>query len=113
MNKIKIVTHNASFHADDVLACATLSIYLDKKNEQYEIIRSRDTKIADLADYVVDTGGIYDSAKNRYDHHQVGGAGKHENGVPYASFGLVWKHFGLSLCEGDNEMFKKIEDELV
>ena len=48
--------------------------------------------------FVYDVGKIYDPKKLRFDHHQPGGAGLRGNGVQYAAFGLVWKHFGASLC---------------
>ncbi len=89
-----IVTHNGNFHADDVFAVATLLlVYSDA-----QVIRSRDSKVIESADAVVDTGFIYDSEKCRFDHHQEGGAGIRENGIPYASFGLVWKKFGTQLA---------------
>lgn len=99
--KKTIVAHNGSFHADDIFACAVLSLYLDKKNVPYRMIRTRDEKIIDSADYVVDVGGIQDDEKNRFDHHQTGGAGKRDNGIPYASFGLVWRKFGPLLVSNE------------
>ena len=92
---MKIVTHSGRFHADDVFACAALSIlhYGD-----VEIARSRDPMVWAAGDYVVDVGGVYDPATNRFDHHQEGGAGGRENGVAYSSFGLVWKHYGEQLA---------------
>lgn len=36
---------------------------------------------------VVDIGGVYDLETNHFDHHQIGGAGKRENGIPYAAIG--------------------------
>lgn len=93
---IKIATHNAKFHTDDVFAVATLLIMLGKEN--CEIARTRDEGVINSAEYVVDVGNIYDFARNRFDHHQIEGAGKRENGIPYASFGLVWKHFGEKVC---------------
>ncbi|MES2023737.1 MAG: MYG1 family protein [Patescibacteria group bacterium] len=95
----KLVTHNGSFHADDIFACATLSILLEKKGESLEIIRTRDEEIIKSGDYVFDIGNVYDAEKNKFDHHQIGGAGKRDNGIEYASFGLVWKKFGEEICE--------------
>lgn len=96
--KKTIVTHNGSFHADDIFACATLTLFLDQQNIPYKIIRTRDEEIINAADYVIDVGSIYDRESERFDHHQPGGAGKRENGIPYASFGLVWEKYGPSLC---------------
>ena len=50
--------------------------------------------------------------KNRFDHHQEGGAGNWENGVPYSSFGLVWKKFGLEITK-DAEIYEGITKKLV
>lgn len=96
--KVTLVTHNSKFHVDDIFACATLQLVLDKKNIPYTIIRTRDKAIIERGDYVFDVGGIYDPATNRFDHHQKEGAGIRTNNIPYASFGLVWKHFGFELC---------------
>src|SRR3989344_839930 len=104
LNK-KLVTHNGSFHTDDVFACATLSLMLEKKREQFEIIRTRDEGIINNADYVFDVGGIYNSKLNRFDHHQIGGAGKGKYDIEYSSFGLVWEKFGAEFCES-----KKVAD---
>src|SRR5438045_63101 len=99
MNKtIKLVTHDGSFHTDDVFAAATLILHLEKTNSGWEIIRTRDEEIIKNADYVFDVGGVDDKEKNRFDHHQVGGAGERFHGIPYASFGLVWKKFGEEVC---------------
>ncbi len=118
--EIKIVTHSASFHADDVFAVATLLMMLGEAEQKansseqvIKVIRSRHPDEIATGDYVVDVGGEYDPACNRFDHHQKGGAGKRDNGVPYASFGLVWKHFGKQVCGDDEALWQKIENELV
>ncbi|MBP9748500.1 MAG: MYG1 family protein [Candidatus Pacebacteria bacterium] len=97
--QLKLVTHNGSFHADDIFAAATLSLVLEKQGKKFEIIRTRDEDVIQKGDYVFDVGGIYDADKNRFDHHQNGGAGKRENGIEYASIGLVWQKFGIELCD--------------
>jgi len=109
--KVTVVTHNGSFHADDVFACATLSLWAEKENINLKIVRSRDDNIIKKADMVVDVGDIYDPEKGRFDHHQRGGAGEHDNGIQYASFGLVWKKYGEQIC--DQEIAKTIENKLV
>jgi uncharacterized UPF0160 family protein len=103
IKKEKLVTHDGSFHADDVFACATLSLVLEKENKGFEIIRTRDEETIKSGDVVFDVGGIYDEITNRFDHHQKGGAGKRKNGIEYSSFGLVWKKFGAFLSS-DEEM---------
>lgn len=109
-NKKKIlVTHNGTFHADDLFATATLSIL---NNGNVKIIRTRDPKIFEKGDYVYDVGGVYDPEKNRFDHHQKGGAGTRDNGIPYASFGLVWKTYGEQIC-GSKEVADEIDKKIV
>jgi len=92
---MNIVTHNARFHADDVFAAATiLEVY-----PQAKFVRTRDEKTISAADVVLDVGGIYDSTTLRFDHHQIGGAGKRVNDIPYATFGLVWKKYGEKISD--------------
>jgi len=105
---MRIVTHNGSFHADEVFAVAALKLKF--KNENVEIIRTRDPKILATADLVVDVGALYDGERF-FDHHQ-GGIEPRSNGVPYASFGLVWKRFGAEICDSE-EIAKRIETELI
>lgn len=109
--KVTLITHNGKFHVDDIFACATLQLVLEKKNIPYKIIRTRDISIIEKGDYVFDVGGIYDPSINRYDHHQKEGAGTRSNGIPYASFGLVWKHFGQELCQP--EIAQEIDVKIV
>jgi len=110
-NKIIIVVHSGSFHADDVFAVATLELVLEK-DFTVEVVRTRDPNIIRGADYVVDVGEVYDPESKRFDHHQYGGAGVRDDGVPYASFGLVWKEYGQQLC-GDTFVAGEIEQKLV
>src|SRR3989344_3701023 len=110
--KLTVVTHNGSFHADDVFACATLILWAEKENINLKIVRSRDEEVIQKADIVVDVGMEYDPERKRFDHHQRGGAGNHDNAIPYASFGLVWKEYGAEIC-GGKEIAKMIEVRLV
>ncbi|KKU81481.1 MAG: Metal-dependent protein hydrolase [Parcubacteria group bacterium GW2011_GWA1_47_8] len=105
----KIVTHSGNFHTDEVFACAVLSILHDGN---VEIARSREREVWVTGDYVVDVGGVYDAEVGRFDHHQEGGAGRRENGIPYSSLGLVWKHYGGQLC-GSTEAARRIDEKLV
>lgn len=91
-----VVTHSGSFHADDVFAIAAFWLLLGKEN--VEVIRTRDVEIISQGDYVVDVGEVYDHELRRYDHHQNGSPVR-ENGVPYAGFGLMWKHYGEKICD--------------
>jgi len=113
--KQNILTHDGKFHADDVFSVATLSILNDGK---IKITRSRNPetieKFLKAGDIIVDNGRDYNPEKNIFDHHQEGGAGARESGVPYAGFGLIWKHFGRQVClkeiKKQNSEFKKAEE---
>ena len=103
-----LLTHDGKFHADDVMATAVLSLVYKGK---IRVIRTRENVHNKGADIVYDTGQIYDPAKNYFDHHQSGGADTRPDGVPYAAFGLIWKHFGLQLV--DEKVHKAIDDEII
>jgi len=90
-----VATHSGAFHADDVFAIASLKLL----NPDIFVYRSRDKRILDYADMRVDVGGKYCFETLDFDHHQKDGAGCREDGFPYASFGLIWKHYGPVLCE--------------
>lgn len=92
---IRVAVHNGIFHADDAFAVAALR----RIHNQVEVVRTRDPEILASCDLRVDVGGEYNPAALTYDHHQRGGAGKRANGIPYAGFGLVWKHYGLDVVE--------------
>jgi uncharacterized UPF0160 family protein len=106
-----LVTHNARFHADDIFACAVLSMVLKKEGKEFEVKRTRDPEIIAKGDYVFDIGGEYDPAKKRFDHHQKGGAGARQNGTPYAACGLVWKEYG-DILTGNRLFTQKIDEKL-
>ncbi|MDO8639771.1 MAG: MYG1 family protein [bacterium] len=112
MKKLKLVTHDGSFHTDDLFACATLSLVLEKRREQFEIIRTRDQEIINSADYVFDVGGICDPKNNKFDHHQANFKEKRKNSITYSSFGLVWQKFGAEVA-GTKEIADFIEQKLV
>ncbi len=105
----KIITHSGNFHTDEVFACAVLSLL---NNGNVEIVRSREKEVWATGDYVVDVGGEYDVTRGRFDHHQEGGAGMRENGIPYSSFGLVWKEFGEKIS-GSSYVARIIDERIV
>lgn len=107
-SKKVVVTHNGSFHPDDVFAVASLSLLNKGK---IKIVRTREESEIKRADYVVDVGVIYDPDKNFFDHHQIGGAGERENKVPYSSVGLIWKKYGKEIC-GSEHLAEKLDKKL-
>lgn len=96
-----IAVHHGNHHADDVTATAIHMIL----HPGQTITRTRDPMVITKADVVFDVGGEYDPERLRFDHHQKEGAGFRSSGLPYASAGLAWKHFGLSVIA-------KLEPEL-
>ena len=104
-----IVTHNGNFHADDVFSIAALKSIIPS----FKLIRTRDLDVIAKADMVVDVGGEYDAETDRFDHHQRGGAGERENGIPYSSFGLIWQKYGIEICQGNRDVAKAVDSGLV
>jgi len=91
MSITHLVTHSGGFHADELLSTVILSrLYPDA-----EIVRSRAPEWITAAPerIIYDVGGAYDASAQIFDHHQRG-APLRDDGQPYSSFGLVWKHYG-------------------
>ncbi|MFT6927054.1 MAG: uncharacterized UPF0160 family protein [Psychromonas sp.] len=109
MNIKTIATHNGNFHADDVFSIAALKQIFPS----FKLIRTRDLELIGKADIVLDVGGEYDPDAGRFDHHQRGGAGERENGIPYSSFGLIWKKYGVEICKGNQDLANAVDAGLV
>lgn len=106
---MKIGTHNGVFHADDVFAVAVVRLV----KPYSEVVRTRDQKVLDSCDVVVDVGGVYSTLTKRFDHHQREGApNPRPNGIQFSSFGLVWIEYGYDLC-GTYAIAEEVERELV
>ena len=86
---MKAVTHDGTFHADDVFAHAVLKAALPA----VELVRTRDPALIERGDIVFDVGGIYDPERRRYDHH-MRERPLRQDGTPYSSVGLVWRDYG-------------------
>lgn len=83
-------THGGVFHADDVFATALLTMV----NPDFRAERG----------YCVPEefhGIVYDMGGGEFDHHGPT-ARIRANGVPYASFGLLWECFGTILLDEEN-----------
>lgn len=109
MNIQTIGTHNGKFHSDDVFSVALLTTLFPDA----VVTRSRDQSVLDTLDLVLDVGGEYDISKNRFDHHQVGGAGDRPNGIRYSAFGLIWQAYGLEYCQRNEEAHKRLFEGFV
>lgn len=108
MSKIKVGIHDGMFHADDVFSIAILKLIYN----EVETIRTRNNEILKQCDMRVDVGKEYNPKTNDYDHHQVPGPEKRDNGIPYASCGLLWKEFGEKICE-IKDVARKIDENLI
>jgi uncharacterized UPF0160 family protein len=91
---MKASTHDGRFHADEIFALAVVKLIFP----DLEIVRSRDENVFKDVDIIVDVGNVYDPENLLFDHHQRSFSIKRESGIPYASFGLVWKKYGKLLC---------------
>ncbi len=80
-----VVTHGGIFHADEVLA----TVILEKVFGDLTVLRT--FKVPEELDTNVI---VYDIGFGDLDHHQKGGNGTRENGVPYAACGLIWEKYG-------------------
>ncbi|EAU55732.1 MYG1 family protein [Mariprofundus ferrooxydans] len=109
MNDKTIATHNGNFHADDVFSVAAIGMILPS----FTLVRTRDSALIAKADIVIDVGLEYDPERGRFDHHQRGGAGERENGIPYSSFGLIWQKYGADICQGDQDVANAVDAGLV
>lgn len=101
-------THSGNFHADDVLAAAAMRL----AKPSVTILRTRDMDQLNAADILFDVGRVFDPATCRFDHHQLEYSEARENGIPYSSFGLVWRELGVALC-GSEAAAHRVDVSLV
>lgn len=109
------ITHGGSFHADDVMSTVIIQVFLEAEGRDDLILcrmNKYDQTLHDPAALVYDIGG------GRWDHHQRGGNGARENGVPYSSCGLIWRDLGMKICRktsitNPNLLWLQIDKELI
>jgi uncharacterized UPF0160 family protein len=94
ITKANLVTHAGVFHADEVVA----TVILKKILGDVTVCRTFKVPTGAISDNVI----IYDIGGGKYDHHQKGGNGLRDNGVPYAATGLIWQAYGLKLLANNN-----------
>ncbi len=92
-------THGGRFHADDVFSAALLKIV------NPNIVIQRGFAVPENYD-----GIIFDIGDGDFDHHQKSSPVR-ENGVPYASFGLLWQQLGNDLI--GEEQAKRVDRHFV
>lgn len=124
MKTINLLTHSGAFHPDDIFSTALLNLYFKNKEPNTKLKHKRSIKPEDIAkaDIVYDIGLIHNPKKLRFDHHQNDSALTRENCIPYAAFGLLFKHFGHELIsmiskeknkKAIQEIFDIVEKKLV
>lgn len=104
-----LITHNGTFHSDEVFSTVLLSKVL--KKDILKLCRTSNIKEGI-------TGFVYDVGYGKYDHHQPGGNGERKNGIKYSSFGLVWRDFGKDYlkqlnCLQIEEVWSMVDKKLV
>lgn len=100
-----IGTHSGSFQADEAMGVWMLRQVPAYRNSN--VVRSRDLKILDPLDIVIDVGGVYDHSKLRYDHHQRGYDARFDEGregsegrcTKLSASGLVYRHYGKEVIK--------------
>ena len=122
---VTIGTHSGAFQCDEALGCWMLKCL--PKYASAPIVRSRDPKVLEPLEIVIDVGGIYEHGKLRYDHHQrgffetfdgaVGVATGPENATgkyktKLSASGLVYKHYGREIIASLHPTLKASPDEL-
>jgi uncharacterized UPF0160 family protein len=98
---------------DEIVALAIATLWLEKKDYSWEVIRTRSPESIRQANMVFDVGRVYDHETKRYDHHQNDFTLTHPNGILLASAGLAWKHYGLDLCEGDTRIHESMDSQFI
>ena len=90
MKKLPFYTHSGFFHADEVTGFAICEL----ADQCSEVVRL--TSLDDIPEdgVIADIGREYDPERLKFDHHQ--GMIRRETGCPYASAGLLWKHYGVA-----------------
>lgn len=96
----QVAVHDGFMHADEVFSIAALKVLFN-----VDIVRTRDKKLINLADIVLDVDDEYDHDKLKYDHHNPNFNVRHpvpKSIFPYgpklAAFGLIWLHYGTEVC---------------
>lgn len=106
------ITHSGKFHADEVMA----TVILEK---MMTINLLRVTKVPKKVNSNII---VFDIGGGKFDHHQENKNGERENGIPYASAGLVWKEFGLKIIKkfskdipnlDYNKIFQNLDQKLI
>ena len=114
LKEANCVTHGGKFHSDEIFATVILSKILTN----IKLIRVNE--VTDSMRESIANKLVYDIGGGEFDHHQAGGNGQRDNGVKYASCGLIWKSYGKKYLEKCNvkkehieELFLQIDKDLI
>ncbi|MBE3041728.1 MYG1 family protein [Candidatus Bathyarchaeota archaeon] len=106
---LQIGTHSGHFHADEALAVHMLRSLPTYASSS--LVRTRDPALLADCHTVVDVGGEYDAATNRYDHHQrTFSTTFPSRDTKLSSAGLVYLHFGKDLIRRKIGLEEGVED---
>tara|TARA_B100000700_G_scaffold267699_1_gene307805 strand:- start:72918 stop:73826 length:909 start_codon:yes stop_codon:yes gene_type:complete len=121
---MKIITHDGTFHSDEVFAIALLKKFTNLSNT--EIIRTRDRKVLEEAKkdkdcYVIDVGEEYNEKYKNFDHHQKSFSvtweepDEENNMILLSSCGLIWHYLKKKgyLKKLSDNVIKRIENLLI
>eukprot|EP01097_Dermamoeba_algensis_P012081 TRINITY_DN970_c0_g1_i1.p1 TRINITY_DN970_c0_g1~~TRINITY_DN970_c0_g1_i1.p1 ORF type:complete len:232 (-),score=46.00 TRINITY_DN970_c0_g1_i1:419-1114(-) len=80
------------------------------------VVRTRNPKILDECDIIVDVGAQYDPSRHRYDHHQrefTDTLDENHKVTKLSSAGLIYKHFGRQVIQkvldtNDTQLVEKL-----
>lgn len=108
-----IGTHDGSFHCDEALAIAVLTLL--PEFQESHVLRTRNPEALAQCNIVVDVGAIYDPSTHRYDHHQreFTGTFDDKHSIKLSSAGLVYKHFGRRIIQTVLQSAGHTEEPLV
>ncbi len=116
---VKVVTHDGSFHTDEIFATALIKKFV---TDDIELIRTRDKEklrqaTRDPEVWVVDVGRKHDDSMRNFDHHQRSFVKCWEGtDVPFSSCGLVWRYLrerGLISQHYSEEVINGVEEALI
>jgi uncharacterized UPF0160 family protein len=102
-----IGTHDGTPHADDIFAVAIILLV----DPNFNVIRTRDKQLLQKADIRVDVGMKYEPPLD-FDHHMPDFDIARPDGRPYASAGLVGRHFWTKLIE-ERRIYERLDDKLL
>lgn len=94
-------THDGTFHADEVTACALLDLF--DLIDADKITRTREPSLLSRCEYVCDVGGVYDPSQKFFDHHQA----DYEGHLSSAGMILLYLKEIHKITENDYEFLNK------